>query len=342
MAGYRKRTSNGTEYWELTWRQAGKSRSQSLGAVANLREGEVREIARRKARELAIAEHAAPTHRRRFVDFCADYLSWHADEYPHSNQRVDQIVTQHLLPAFTGTLHGITQIDVERYKAQRLKAQAAPGTVTKELRTLRAILNRAVKLGELTRNVADLVKAPRSLNQRKGFAYFTTAELQRIYAKGTIEAWHRYAWMFYAGSGARRMEGLNLKWSDVGSDTLHLVSTGEERTKSGLARDVPISEGVREALTFFSTWEQRSDLYVLPRVHPASLSRIAARCIRRAGLTGSLHTLRHTFVSHLAMDARIPVLAIKEWAGHSTLAVTEKYMHHRPSVTDDLLRSMRF
>ena len=205
-----------------------------------------------------------------------------------------------------------------------------------------AILNRAAKLGEIDRNPAILVKAPRSLEHSGGFRFFSTPELQKIYTTGTFEEWHKFAWMLYAGTGARRGEGLNLKWREVGADTIKLISTGEERTKSGLAREVPISKGVAEALEFFRTWENKSDLYVLPRITPPSLSRVAARCIRRAGCNGSLHTFRHTFISHLASDASIPIIAIKHWAGHSTIAVTEKYMHLRPSVTDEILRGMRF
>ncbi|MCA3000273.1 MAG: tyrosine-type recombinase/integrase [Rhodocyclaceae bacterium] len=268
-------------------------------------------------------------------------MSWHATEYRASHQRVAQIVEQHLLDHFTGAIDCITQIDVERYKHARTHADAAPGTVTKELRTLKAILNRAHQLGMIAINPAALVRAPKSLNHRKGFAFFSTADLACIYNTGTIEPWHKYAWMLYAGTGARRQELLNLKWADVDDRTIHLISTGEERTKSGEGRDVPISTGAREALAYFRTWDGKSDLYVLPRVHASSLSRVAARCIRRAGLKGSLHTFRHTFLSHLAADPRIPIVAIKTWAGHSTIRVTEQYMHMRESASDDILRELK-
>jgi integrase len=345
MAGYRKRTNGRADYWELTWVEHGKNRTQSLGRVDQLRESEVRELARRKGRDLILNEHAVVKPQLGFADWCRQYLEWHASEYPHSHKRVAQIVEQYLLAHFTGTLHGVSQIDVERYKRWRTepidgKAPEA-GTVIKEMRTLKAILNRAVALGLIDVNPAELVKPPRSLNHRKGFEYYTPEELQLLYTKGCVDAWHRWAWQLYASTGSRRMELLNLKWSEVGADMVHLVSTGEERTKSGEGRDVPLMASALEALAFFRSWEHKSDLYVLPRVHPASVSRIAARCIRRAGLKGSLHTLRHTFASNLAMDARIPVSAIKEWMGHSTIRVTEQYMHLRQGATHEILKGMR-
>ena len=339
MAGYRKRGKDGRDYWEITWREHGKPKTQSLGPVGQLRESEVRELARRKSRTLLLAEHATLKPQQTFAAYARDYLEWHAAEYPASSWRVQFIVERHLLAHFPGTLDGISQLDIERFKHARLAADAAPGTVAKELRSLSAMLTRAVHLGHLTRNPCALVPAPRSLNQA-GIRYYTSAELVAIYAK-CVEPWHQFAWMFYAGTGARRMEGLNLKWREVGETALKLISTGEERTKSGLARELPLSAGAQEALEFFRTWKDKSDLYVLPRVAPPSLSRAAAKCIHRAKLPGSLHTFRHTFISHLAMDPRVPVLAIKAWAGHSSLAVTEKYMHFRASETDEILKGMR-
>ena len=42
------------------------------------------------------------------------------------------------------------------------------------------------------------------------------------------------------------------------------------------------------------------------------------------------HTLRHTFCSHLAM-AGAPVTAIRDLAGHSSVAITQRYMHLAPA-----------
>lgn len=51
---------------------------------------------------------------------------------------------------------------------------------------------------------------------------------------------------------------------------------------------------------------------------------------KRAGLrvTGR-HVLRHSFCSHLAMRGALAI-AIKELAGHASIAVTNRYMHLAP------------
>ena len=53
---------------------------------------------------------------------------------------------------------------------------------------------------------------------------------------------------------------------------------------------------------------------------------------RRAVLeaSGAIHTLRHTFCSHLAA-AGAPAKAIQEIAGHQDLSTTQRYMHLSPS-----------
>ncbi|MFM9883967.1 MAG: tyrosine-type recombinase/integrase, partial [Burkholderiales bacterium] len=70
--------------------------------------------------------------------------------------------------------------------------------------------------------------------------------------------------------------------------------------------------------------------FVAPSIRPESLSRAAIKCAQRAGLNGSIHTLRHTYISHLVM-AGVPLRTVQVLAGHSTIAVTERYAHLTPS-----------
>jgi len=60
---------------------------------------------------------------------------------------------------------------------------------------------------------------------------------------------------------------------------------------------------------------------------------------RRAGLpvrNGGTHILRHTFCSHLAMQGAA-AKAIQELAGHSALAMTQRYMHLSPAAKDSAI-----
>jgi len=137
-----------------------------------------------------------------------------------------------------------------------------------------------------------------------------------------------FVWKLYANTGMRRMEGLQLLRKWVGSDGLKIVSTGEERTKSGQWREIPLTDSAREALEALP----RSGPYVLPRMHPASLSRFAIKDAQRAGLDGSLHTLRHTYISHL-VRAGVPLRTVQLYAGHAHITTTEGYAYLSPGQT---------
>ncbi len=60
---------------------------------------------------------------------------------------------------------------------------------------------------------------------------------------------------------------------------------------------------------------------------------------RRAGLdkTRSLHILRHTFCSRLAMKGA-PAKAIQELAGHQNLGTTLRYMHLSPAARESAIK----
>ena len=77
-------------------------------------------------------------------------------------------------------------------------------------------------------------------------------------------------------------------------------------------------------------------LRLLSRNHtPLGLKAIA----QSLGLVPSttLHILRHSFCSHLAMRGA-PARAIQELAGHQDLGTTQRYMHLSPAALDVAIR----
>jgi len=50
-----------------------------------------------------------------------------------------------------------------------------------------------------------------------------------------------------------------------------------------------------------------------------------------------IHVLRHTFCSHLAMQAA-PARPIQELAGHADLRTTQRYMHLSPAALESAIR----
>ena len=110
--------------------------------------------------------------------------------------------------------------------------------------------------------------------------------------------------------------------------------------KSGKGRIVPMTNALREALLRHRHLRGERVL-TLEDGSPAPghvLRDWLEAAQRRAGLRvmGSLHKLRHTFCSHLAMRGA-PAKAIQELAGHESLTTTLRYMHLSPSARDQAI-----
>ena len=139
-------------------------------------------------------------------------------------------------------------------------------------------------------------------------------------------------------TGLRRGELLNLTFGavDLAAGVLTVACTDTFTTKSGKERKVPLSAQAIEVLTrragsaggrgyvFTSrTGGQLEESYV---------TRAFKRYARLAGIPDvHLHHTRHTACSWLAQKG-VPIEVIRQFAGHSSVTITEKYMHAGPDV----------
>lgn len=309
----------------LTYYDRGQRRKKSLGKVTR-REAEKHLAA--KSVELSTGVNPLAIGPP-FEQFAQSYLSWHKGEYPSSHYRVAQIVEQHLIPAFAWTpIDAIRIEDVERYKAAR-SAKAA--TITKEVRTLKAVINKGVEWGYVQTNPIRSVSGPRILDARP-VRWFDVDEMRQIYDASPRPA----IWQLMANTGIRRGEALALDWRHVGADEVRIVSSEHERTKSGRWRLIPLSDGARAALETLRRGRGR----VLPEIRPRSLSRWFEQDLRAADVEGTLHDLRHTFCSHLVMSGT-PLRTVQALAGHSTVKVTERYAHLSPDYLRGAVAGLR-
>lgn len=324
-------------YWQLNWSDEAGRHRVSIGRADTLPKRDAHEILKKKRLELSTGAHLLNLNLSRgvtFREYSAEYLHWHAHEYPHSHSNIRRIIEQRLLPRFaTDALDLIEPKAVEQYKRDRLR-EARPETVIKEIRTLKAFINHAVRHQIIRANPIQHVAAPRNLDS-KPHRFFETAELDQLYLaceknEGAFTCGKNNSaiWRLYANTGLRRMEGLYLRWKNVGCEGLKIISTGEERTKSGAWRDVPMTAGARLALDQMP----RSGEYVLPRIRPESLTRAFRHDAHRAHLDGSLHTLRHTYISHL-VRLGVPLRTVQIYAGHAAHSTTERYAYLSPGAT---------
>lgn len=314
--------------WYLNWFEAGKQQRRSLGKISateaeNIRKGKDLELA--TGQRIFVASAL-------FDDHLERYLTWHRTQYPHSHFRVKQIAAQCFEPFKGRALSQILPPDVERWKAARMirvgenrhgeRTVVSSETAAKELRTLKAVLAKAVEWGEIERDPAKAVKAPKNLRSTP-IHWYTKAELAKLYRRSA----YAHTWRLIANTGLRRAEAMQLRWVDVNMIEAHanILSTEDARTKSGRWRQVPLSENALEALKALRRRTKKTD-YVLPRMTGESLSRAFLRDVAARGLGGSLHSLRHSYGAHLVM-AGVPLRTVQVLMGHASFTTTERYAH---------------
>lgn len=264
-----------------------------------------------------------------FGQIAQRYLEWHELEWPDSHYRVKQILEQHIIPRYEFRLP--TEADGNQYKQDRKKEGAKSQTVVKELRVWKACLRWAVDREMLVKHPLALVRSPKILDSKPPL-FYQAEEMDMLYAASTSE--HAPIWKLFANTGMRRGEGMILRRSWIGREAMKILSTEEERTKSGKWREIPVSDGARDALERIPKGD-----YVLPRMYAESVSRACMRDLSAAGLAGSLHTLRHTYISHLVMG-NVPLRTVQIWAGHAHITTTERYAHLAPKTTHAAARGL--
>lgn len=304
--------------WILQYYENGVQKRPSLGQITKA-EAEAHRVATER-RLGGIRAAAGPL----FSDWVEEYCRWHSKEFPDSYFRVEQIIRQHLAPVFGDTPIGIlSREQTEAFKHARQEKVAA-STVAKELRTLQALMNKAVEWDRIPRNGIRGVKPPRDTFSRPP-RWFTREELTDVCGVTPYSPFYR----LLANTGLRRGELFNLQRRDIGLEEMRIVSEPGSRTKSAKWRIIPLSDSAREALDDIPPGPG-----LAPPITPYSLSRDFSRGLARVGLDGNLHCLRHTYCSHLVMEGH-HLMVVKQLAGHSTIKVTEKYAHLAP----DLLKT---
>jgi len=148
-------------------------------------------------------------------------------------------------------------------------------------------------------------------------------------------------------AGLRRGEIAALRWPDVDLRRGILnVQRAEwngivDMPKSGRGRIIPLTKALGAVLQAHR--HLRSERVLChddgSAVDAGDLQHWIEQATRRAGLapSRSLHILRHTFCSHLAMRGA-PAKAIQELAGHLSLSTTLRYMHLSPAARESAIR----
>jgi integrase len=263
-------------------------------------------------------------------------------------QKASTIATKervlHLLPRLgQRRLDAITNEDIQQLKGALAHLNAK--TTNNVVNVLSKMLNVAVEWGVIERRPCT-IKLLRTVAAVMAF-YEDDTYARLVEAARKVDARVLVMVLLGGDAGLRRSEMVSLRQSDVDfrRRQLHVrLATWqgiEDTPKGGRARIIPLTVALTTALS--DNRHLRGDRVLHQDdgrvVDDNVLQHWMEAATRRAGLPvhRSLHILRHTFCTRLAMKGAA-AKAIQELAGHQSLSTTLRYMHLSPSARESAIQ----
>jgi len=327
-------------FWWLNYRINGKRHRESTGT----RDRKLAEV-KLKNLELKLFKgemgiKSTPSTRTPISQFIKRYI-----EYMQSNSPVDKhsdLARLRILQDFFAR-KGVrypSQINPDLLDEFRTTVLAGrkPKTVKNYIALLKTALNKAVEWNIIDHNPIAKVKAPKIV---KTFNLFTKKEIDKLIAKADEPL--KTAIIILVNTGMRRGELFHLRWRDVDlkAGSIRVWPYEGFSPKGKQPRKIPISEGLNEILRKLSKKKSPDDFVFRPFQSEHRLYKRFAALVKELGMKGTLHDLRHTYASHLAM-AGVPIPVIKELLGHSDIATTMIYSHLSPDIHKAAVEKLPF
>ena len=194
------------------------------------------------------------------------------------------------------------------------EAGSKPATVNRFLALISKAITEAVRLGKLERRPEFPYR-----REPRGKLRWISVEEERVLLDQCAVLW--------PASEARKMQALIVVLVDTGgrlSEVLKAARVDAPRitfidTKNGTTRAVPLTDRARCMLTAVPHWTVMQAI--------GRFSRLRDHC-EMPDVT--LHTLRHTCASRLVQGG-MDLYQVKEWLGHSSITVTQRYAHLSPT-----------
>jgi len=259
-------------------------------------------------------------------------------------------------------LKNISQLDVDKWRTQRIKSGRKCSTINRDITTLKAALSKAVEWGIIESNPLSNIKPykidssgvvrflcdeeesrlrealdSREKRMRNGRQSANNWRSERGYSLLPDNGPSAYAdylkpmVLISINTGLRRGELLSLAWEQVDLLKRHLT-VKSDHSKSGKTRHIPLNQ---ESYTVFIKWkkQKKADGLVFTNKLGEKLGDIKKSwksLLKQASIDSfRWHDLRHHFASKLVM-AGADLNTVRELLGHSNIEMTLRYAHLAP------------
>ena len=230
------------------------------------------------------------------------------------------------------TLRSVTLGDIQAFSDS---LATSPASRRRTMAAVKSLFSFAAKIGYIRFDPAAAVKLP-PVKDELAARIMPESSVQRILAMDTDRISPRNAALLrllYVG-GLRVSEACGLKWQDVQErgESCQVTVYG----KGGKTRVVLLTQPAWESLRAIGCGASPTDPVFPSRkgkghLSPVQVFRIVRAAARIAGIEGNVspHWLRHCHASH-SLDNGASVSLVSATLGHSSVAVTSRYLHARP------------
>jgi len=216
-----------------------------------------------------------------------------------------------------------------------------PSTRNRHLALLKAVFSYARRMRFITTSPAEFVRMlPETTSQRKAMSreefrqWMTVCEMK--YHQQPDHAGLALL-MFLGLTGLRLGETRYLKMTDIDWSRKTIVL---RQTKSGKTRVVPVCDKAFVLLTTLKLYLGDTDWAFPNQADKGPVSeprRLQKSLCESAGISHyTIHELRHTFATTL-IESGADIHTVKDLLGHSTIKVTEIYLHASPARYHDVI-----
>ena len=318
---------SGKNYWIEFYDETGRRKRERVGPSKTAAEQRFRDILKARTEERHIQKDLGA--RVCLEDLCRWYLDLPEVRAKASFDRdVNSIRNLKRILGESTKLRELTAGRTEGYQRKRLEERSPvhpsekirPATVNREVACLKTMISRAIKHGKLDSNPISRVKKLPENNVRERVLAFD--HFERL-----LEACLQYLKpivlvAYY--TGMRKSEILFLTWGEVDLQN-RFIRLKSDRTKTGVARSVPLHPRVWEAISRLPRGIRSSRVFLWRGKPVNDLKKAFKAACTKAGLDDfTFHDLRHCAINNLRLAGNdyFKIMAI---SGHKTMNVFKRY-----------------
>ena len=260
---------------------------------------------------------------------------WLHGKSPHTIELYRRTIERLAIATDNKPLAWLTLEDLQKFSARLEQEELSDSSRRTYISAAKSLLSFASKCGLINFNVGASVKPPMA-KDKLSERILDRDELYALLNADTSDRNRLILNLFYY-AGLRVSELINLTWKDLNGEYLNVFGKGSKTRIVRLPKSL-----VAELMAFKPRSSKRDDYMFISvrtksKLRRESVTQLIKAISSEVGIDKpvSSHTLRHCHATN-SLEKGAPISLVKETLGHSSVAITSRYLHVRPEQSSSL------